>query len=356
MRNQQAVAVTRSFFDEPERILGSRLLVLKRPSEQEKGVILLDYSFTFPILLKFYDIDRVAIHYHVVLEPSWSGLCDFDVLCYNRVDCPVFVQAFERRDALFLSSINTNLIPVPLAANWWVDDRVFRPMGEVAKDVDVIMVASWAKFKRHDRLFAALKALREKGERLKVVLVGYPVDMSLDELYGIARFYGIGDQLEMYEWLSPTEVTIQYNRAKVNMIWSRREGVNRAIIEGMFCDVPCLLREGFNYGYRYPYINRQTGTYASEAEMPSRLLEMCRKGESYSPREWVSKHMTCRQATKILGECIGKVAREQGERWTRDLAVKVGYLNRMQYWNEAVRIDFIEDYKFLRKCQRSRRG
>ena len=31
----------------------------------------------------------------------------------------------------------------------------------------------------------------------------------------------------------------------------------------MFAGVPCIVRQGFNYGYRYPYINGQTGCFAA---------------------------------------------------------------------------------------------
>src|SRR5438132_4047909 len=51
---------TSRFFENPERILGSRLLVLKSPKNNEKGVIVVDYSFALPILAKFFDVCQIA--------------------------------------------------------------------------------------------------------------------------------------------------------------------------------------------------------------------------------------------------------------------------------------------------------
>ena len=132
-------ANTRRFFEEPERILRSRLLVLKSPKPNEKGVIVVDYSFALPILLRFFDVNKIATKYYLVLEPSWSGYCDLDLLCYAKYDFPVFVQAFEPRDAAFIEYTRSNLIAVPTSTNWWVDHRVMKPCPGVSKDVDAIM-------------------------------------------------------------------------------------------------------------------------------------------------------------------------------------------------------------------------
>ena len=344
--------VTSRFFENPQRILGARMLVLKSPRENEKGVIIVDYSFALPLLMKFFDICRIAEQYYLVLEPSWSGYCDLDILCYAQYDFPVFIQAFEPRDAAFIRSTRSNLIPVPTSANWWVDHRILKPLPHVKKDVDVIMIASWAWFKRHYRLFSALSQLRSKGEKLRIVLIGYPIDCTQNDIFILAKYFGIHKQIEMYEWLSPEEVNQQLNRAKVNVVWSRKEGVNRTIIEGMFAGVPCILRDGFNYGYPYPYINSQTGCFSSERALPEQLLWMIQNYYQFSPRKWVMANMTCQHATEILGEAIKRKTLEYGENWTQDLVVKICYLNTMRYWDDSDIQKFEEDYVFLRSTMK----
>jgi len=343
---------TARFFADPYRLLGSRLLVLKSPGPKEKGVIVLDYSFIFPLFAKLFDVASIGEHYHIVLEPSWSGYCEFNILCYSRFDFPIFVQSIEPRDSRLLQNVSSNLLPVPVAANWWVDHRIMRPASNVPKDVDVIMIASWSRFKRHARFFAALAKLRAQRKRLQTVLVGYAGDCTMDDIYQQAKYYGVEDQVEMYERLKPEAVNGYLNRAKVNIIWSRREGVNRTIIEGMFCDVPCIVREGFNYGFHYPHINSQTGCYSSERALPDRLVWMTENYLSFSPREWVMANMTCQRATDVLAEAIRQHAVAAGENWTRGLAVKVCYLNAMRYWDEADTVRFKGDYEFVKSLIR----
>lgn len=353
VEGQVPTPASKKFFEDPGRLLGALALVLKSPKPNERGVIVINYSYLFPLFAKLFDIENIAGRYFIVLEPSWSGYCNLDVLCYSRYPFPVFVQAYEPRDADFIRSTQSNLIVVGTSTNWWVDHRLFVPRPNAVKDIDVVMIASWAKFKRHHRFFSALRSLRRAGTKLRVALLGYPVDLTRADITRLAEYYGIADQLEIREWATPAEVGEYLSRAKVNVIWSRREGVNRAIIEGMFAGVPCIVRDGFNYGYCYPYINAQTGCFSTESELPEQLRRMVERHREFAPREWVMEHMSCQKATQILNEVIRGKALDLGEKWTEDLAVKVNRLNDMGYWDVADTARFREDYAYLRSMIRS---
>jgi hypothetical protein len=189
-----------------------------------------------------------------------------------------------------------------------------------------------------------------------VSLLGYGTANELANIVSEADHYGVRDQLEFFEWLQPEEVNYQLNRAKVNVIWSRKEGVNRAIIEGMFAGVPCILREGFNYGYPYPYVNEQTGRFANEETLPDVILELLESSGRFAPRDWVMSNMSCQRATEIIGSAVRDLAVSRGEAWTVDPVVKVCYLSDMRYWDESDRSKFETDYGFLRSTHRSATG
>src|SRR5262249_32084282 len=144
------------------------------------------------------------------------------------------------------------------------------------------------------------------------------------------------------------EVNRQLCRAKVNLLWSRKEGFNRAIIEGMCAGVPCIMREGFNFGHHYDYINAKTGCFSSERDLPDRILWMIRNAEQFAPRDWVLANMSCQRATAVLNEAIRERALAAGERWTRDLTLKVTFLNEMRYWDANDEERFAPDFDFLR--------
>lgn len=352
---EQVTATPRTahFVKDPARLLGPVAMVLKSPAGGEKGVVLLQYSHTFPLFASKFDLDRITARYYLVLEPDWSGYCDVNVLSYSRYPSPVFVQAYEPRDAALIAATRSNLVAVPTSTNWWVDHRLFRPLPDVRKDMDVVMVAGWGAYKRHHRFFAALGRLRRDGRRLRVLLLGYPIGLTREDILRRAAYYGVADQLELHEWIPYEEVNGYINRARVNVIWSRKEGVNRAIIEGMFAGVPCLVRDGFNYGFRYPYINPQTGEFASERGLSERLLWMIDHASEFAPRQWVSAHMSCQRATEILSAAIGNTAAARSEPWSGGLAVKVNKLHAMVYWDPWEAQRFEPDYAFLRSTIRA---
>lgn len=344
---------TKRFFDAPEKLLGSGILVLKSSGELEKGVLCVNYSYMFPLIAKCFDIEAIARKYHILLEPDWSGYCDPNILSYCRYSFPAFVQAYEPRDAAVIANANSNLRLVPTSTNWWIDHRLFTPLSNVPKDIDLVMVAGWGTYKRHYRFFSALSKLRKRGHRPSVLLLGYPLDLTQDEIVRQAEYYGVADQLEVHESVPVEGMNDMLNRAKVNVLWSRKEGVNRAIIEGMFAGIPCLVREGFNYGYRYPYINSQTGCFSSERELPEKLLWMIKHHDEFNPREWVLNNMTCQHAAKLVSDAIGKAAAERGEPWSGGVVAKLSQLHGMGYWNPADSSLFADDYTYLRTLLRN---
>ncbi|MEZ6142259.1 MAG: glycosyltransferase [Zavarzinella sp.] len=339
---------TQKLFDQPESVLGPHATVLKTAFAGEKGVLLLNYSYIYVPFAKLYDLQRISQKYYIVLEPSWSGTCDEQILVYGFLPNTVFVQCSEPRDIRFLQEANVNMVPIPTAANWWVDDNLYSPLPDVEKDADLVMVASWAEFKRHAQFFEVLAQLRQQGIRLKTLLAGYTSGWTKKHIEELAAYYGIADQLEIHEWIPPEEVNQLYNRALINVVWSRREGSNRAIIEGNLANIPFILREGFNYGDVHPCVNSQTGVFANDRTLAATITQTLERLSEFSPRSWVLENMTHRHATTILEQEIGKVAHHNGESWTGTLAGHMSVLHGNQYLDENDRTRFSQDYDFLR--------
>jgi glycosyltransferase involved in cell wall biosynthesis len=340
----------------PEKMLKNQAIVLASAFESDaRGVLLLKYNYAFPLLVSQYDFRRILEKYHIVLEPSWSGYCTEDILALSLFrPANIFVQTGEPRDERYLKALNANFTSVPIAANWWVDHRVIRVAPQTEKDLDYLLIASWADFKRHHRVFAAISSLRKKGHALKGACLGYPSGRTMEDIRARAAYYGVDDLIEFHQRVPHDVVSHYLNRAKVNVLWSRREGFNRVIIEGMFCDTPCLIPENFNYGYRYPYINEQTGRWSNDHQLENDLLEMATKPWPYSPSSWVKTHMTPQHAVVELERSIGRYCAHVGESPPTNLVAKINKLGAMHYWDPADYARFERDYDFVRRCLRTR--
>jgi glycosyltransferase involved in cell wall biosynthesis len=267
----------------------------------------------------------------------------------------VFIQTTEPEEQRFLRSLSANLVPVSVGGNWWVDHRAIRPLPDIGKDVDVAMVAAWSGYKRHAQFFAALSKMHRRGVTLKVLLLGYATpgsDMDLAAINQLATAYGISSMLEIQDSIPPDAVNAQLNRCKVHVLWSRKEGYNRALIEAMLAGVPCILREGHNFGYPYPYINPSTGCFANEHDLPDKLSYMVKHYHQFQPREWVLENMSAQRATAVLSATLKDHALATGEQWTADLVVKTVQLNKMKYWNSADELRFIDDYERILSMRR----
>jgi glycosyltransferase involved in cell wall biosynthesis len=310
-----------------------------------------DYSYLFPLVAGLYDLDRISSRYSIVLEPSWAGTCTPEILLYSRLAAPVFVQTIEPRDRQFIESLDGNLSVVPIAANWWLDPRR-APAPSAARDIDVAMVAAWADIKRHWRFFRALAELKRQGHRLTAALIGYQYDRTRADIEALAAAYGVRDQITTHERISQSEVSDLLARSKIHVLWSRRECANRAIIEAMLADTPVIVRDGLTFGFKYPYINEQTGAFVRERDLGPAMLDMIANRSRYRPREWALAHMTADHATRALESHLRQHALKGGEKWTRGLAVKASALDGQQYSNVRDEATFAEDYRFIESCRR----
>jgi glycosyltransferase involved in cell wall biosynthesis len=219
------------------------------------------------------------------------------------------------------------------------------------------MVAGWSDFKRHWFFFKTLKQVVQTSPHVRVALAGYPGERTLQDIREWALFWGIEQHLQFHEWISPQEVSLLMQRSKVNVLWSRFEGNNRALVEGMLCDTPCILRKGHNYGYHYDYINAQTGIYASESDLAEKLLYMIEHHKEFSPRNYILNNHSFERATQLLGQSIREVeCSETTVPWEGVLAYKINELHGMQYFSAESEQLFAEDYAFLRTLIRHAAG
>jgi glycosyltransferase involved in cell wall biosynthesis len=339
------------FFEDPLALFDGVCLIVKSPSNHQKGVVIIKYSYYFSLMFKFFDMNEFSSRYHIVLEPSWAGTCDTGILCYTSLTEPVFVMAYENRDFNFLDALNSNLVPVKLSSNWWVNHEIFKPKAETEKDIDIVVVSGWAKFKRHQDIFKALSKVKRVLPHLKVALVGYPHDLTINDVKEIANHYNLAENLTFYEWISPMEVSALYSRSKVNLLWSRFEGLNRSIIEGMFCDIPCIIRDGFNYGQKYSYVNDHTGYWSTEDKLAEDIMYVLENRDKFSPRQYVMKNHTCIKATEILQDSINTVMSEcSAECSFQGIVIKTNELHGMTYFDNQNDRRFDDDVEKIKEC------
>ncbi len=235
-----------------------QIIVLKSPSKGGLGILYIRNNLIFGRLIESLETHKSLFSkYFLILEPSWNGYFDPNILAYWRNDFPpIGICTLEPRDKDFLSSLNNNLYCLPIGSNYWVDYRIFRPLS-IAKEFDLVFVAAWAKYKRYAEIFSILSKAKKKGYKYKICLIGYPLEFKKNIIETLLIENNLADQAEIFENVTPEEVNYLLNKSKVFVLWSRFEGNNRATIESLFANTPVIMRDDFNYGHKYHFINKK---------------------------------------------------------------------------------------------------
>lgn len=296
----------------------AKAAILKAPvSEREKGVLYISFENEWARLMCCPDLDDLARRYDLVLAPSGSPHNLVNYVFPRVFPGTIFTQISNRGDLDILPRISPRFVVVPLYASSWVKPESFRPRPTKERDIDLLMVANFAKFKRH---FALFRALRRMPRDLRIVLIGQAQDgRTIDTLLSLARSYGVADRFTVRGDLQHEEVVEVFCRARASVILSRREGSCVVVAESMFADTPVALLGGAEVGSS-AFINEQTGRFLTGRRLDRELLDLIARAEDYSPRSWALEHISCQVSSTTLNEILRQHARGTGRAWTRDLA------------------------------------
>lgn len=301
-----------------------RAIVLLPPSFNEggiqRGVLLIKFTETFRVFHRSIDIDRLMRYFVVVLEPSWSGYCLPEILCWSRYGQKVIVQASESKDREFLQCLGSNLIPIDVGASDWVNYRVFFPR-EIPKKYMAIYVANLSPIKRvHVFLRAIRRIIRlNKDARFAVVLSSW--GGAKDEFEQLLDYFDVGGSLDVYSDRNQRELNDLLNSALVAVLLSLKEGSNKTLFEAMFAGVPVIMLEE-NIGVNKSYINSATGKMVNEPDLPDAIIELANRSEEFRSRAWAIENIAPERSTLKLASVIRRVF-EPNEVASGDLLVKV---------------------------------
>lgn len=296
----------------------SYFLVLKAPRPNERGVLMVKYTPYFERLLTLFRLGPLFERFTVVLEPSWTPYPETFWALFAGASSSTVCQSITpaMHDALTASGLP--ITSMLLGPQEWVDDRLFRPLG-LEKEFDVVMVASFAKIKRHAVLFRALRELRPR--RLKVALVGTAWLRGQNAFERELRAWGVREDCTLFRALAPEQVNEVLNRSRVAVMLTRVEGGNKAVMEALAANVPVITYRGLVGPVHH--ITPATGRLASDHELARVLAETLAAAPGLSPRAWFDQHSGYRRATARLNDLLRAEAARRGEPWTADIVAKV---------------------------------
>jgi glycosyltransferase involved in cell wall biosynthesis len=234
-----------------------KAIILKPPvSPHEKGVLYVTFENQWMNLLRAGRIREIARAYDLVLGPTWSPPHDASLLLAGKIwPEPVFTLLSNFEDEETIRRLSPRIIPIPLLASSWTNPGSYEPYLGLPKTIDILMVATFSRYKRHWRLFEAIRGLPRS---LRIVLIGRPVDLKESNLERQARLFGVGDRFELWSRATDEQILQAIGQARISLILSRQEGSCIAVAESMMGGTPVGLFRKARIGSR-AFINAQTG-------------------------------------------------------------------------------------------------
>jgi glycosyltransferase involved in cell wall biosynthesis len=324
------------------------LIVLKRYTPGEKGVILLKYARTFSALVALLDVARIQDRYTLVLEPCWAGYCDPSILMLIARGNPMLVMCFTEDDYRYIERVGAPLVPLRRGPADWVDADVFATRESSTKSHDIVMVANWGAHKRHVELFRALQHI---DRDIRVLLCGFAwANRTADDIRREAAAHANPRvTVEIRENVPHGQLAKLVSESKLFVFLTRKEGDNKALVEAMFADVPTIVFDE-TIGGAGSRVNPSTGIFASDAELGQKIVHMLDNYREFSPRAWALAHTGSSVSTRLLDDALRGAVTAAGQRYTTGIVEKTNSPN-LAYKNPRHRDDFAADYEFIRACQ-----
>lgn len=299
------------------RRIGRAVFLKPYISEREKGVLFVSFEYEWFQLFQHCNLKEFSRRYHLVIAPSGDPHNIVNYVFPTLYPSTIFTLISHPEEVDILPRIATNYAIVPLYASSWVHPDLFEPWPRSSRDIDLVMVANFAKFKRHHALF---KALRKMPVSLRILLIGQDQDSrTAQTIRAVADCYGVRDRFQLLSNAGYEVVAEALCRSRASVILSRREGSCVVVAESLFADTPAALLENAEIGSR-AFINPSTGRLLRDGDLAAQLMEFIAESDRYTPRSWAEQHISCFKSSARLNDILKQYTIAAGQEWTCDLA------------------------------------
>lgn len=322
-------------------IVGSTVLsksaIIKAHSTLEKGLILVGFEHELDKLLFNSATSDLLEKYDILFMPTWQPFYSEALLRALKVakDNLILLPSSEScyYKALCLPKLFRAL---PFHASSWINADLY--YANKKKDIDILMVANFATYKRHYLLFEALVNLPKE---LKVMLVGRPLaNRTADHIRREARRYGVEDRFELVESATNEAVVDYLSRARLVLGLSGREGSYVSLAEALFADAAVGVYADAHIGTKN-YINPRTG-FLFQSDVPLYLQIKAALGlvDTLTPRQWAEANISSTINVSSLNRLLRHDAQRRGSSWVVDS--DPFFIQSFQiepdsgYWSEAI--------------------
>lgn len=279
-------------------------LPIRMPDSNGKGVLFIWFEYDLLTLLSIRELESLLDRYRIIFMGSWSPPCYQALWSFPFEYRHELVTGLSHPDdGRRIRSLGFEATILPLYMSSWQEPGDFNPRPWAERDVDIVMVANWARFKRHWVLFDALRGMERPD--LRVILIGQPDSgRTVDTIRGEAEAFGVAGQIEFLDRIAVEEVWHWLERSRVSLIFSRREGSCVAVAESLMAGAPVGLLKDAEIGSR-AFINSETGILIdSRKRLPSQIISLLKEHRG-SVRHWAAENISVDRSLRLTAQVLG---------------------------------------------------
>jgi glycosyltransferase involved in cell wall biosynthesis len=294
-----------------------RSVILKTPqSPAERGVLLVSFESEIEKLARSVSFPRLEASYQIVFVPTWQPFYAGSLFRFVRVARrPFFLMPSAARDAALCQELSPLCEALPFQSSSWVSSS-FGRAGAV-RNIDLLMLANFSKYKRHWRLFEAVGSMPRET---RVVVAGRPLGgRTLGSLRAEAAAFGAEQRIEFVENPSDDEVEALLERTRVLFAPSHKEGSYIGVVEAMMAGAAVAMYDNAQIGSR-EYVNERTGFFLSPRRpLAPQLMACLAATPERDPAAWARANCSAEVNVERWNGIMRERSRRSGEPWTVEI-------------------------------------
>jgi len=294
--------------------------ILQRP-RRENGAIVKGAVILSACDIVAEVIPNLGKYFYLIERRGWYGLNDSKLADVKLVED---LSLWEQTRQLFPRAICLDIGPAD-----FVDTDAFAPLG-IHKDYDVIQISRWDEFKRSDLLIRAAALLphrrflkfghfAENGSPEELAIRSRDVRLAKD--LGAKVDFPYADS-PTNEGLPRDKETVNrvVNRARLGVLTTKAEGINRFKMECLAADVPVLVPSDTTAPTRKHIVEGVTGELfePTPEALAQKIETVLAHIDRYEPRAYVAQHTGKRTALGKLKDALKEACAREGRPYIFD--------------------------------------
>ena len=316
-------------------------------SFREKGCLLISFENQIQAILNKDVLEAIQERYHLIFLPSWTGFYSPAVFELVKLsgDNPIFVLPVHENERELVKGLGQTCIPLPFNAASWVNQDFFDSEVTIARDIDCLMVANFANFKRHWLLFKALQGLPKS---VSAVCVGVAIgNRNAESIRQEAEDYGVSDRVKIIENPRQEDLRLYFQRAKVFCAMSYREGSFIAVAEALMSGTPVVMFKNAHIGTKSLITPEVGALVGSVSELRERVMEFMEFKENEKVRQIARESISAQANWQKLNEMLADWSLKNGLQWTADIEAFYSMRLSFYYFDENAKEKLRPDYEYL---------